>query len=57
MTKVINRIIWQVNRSPLRKIIKLLVRVANIKVVMERVLLASRLPKNSALDVAVATAC
>jgi len=50
MAKVISRIIWQLNRSPLRKIIKSMVRVANIRVVRERTALARELPKSPGLD-------
>ena len=50
MAKVINRIIWQLNRSPLRKFIKSMIRVANIGALRERTALARGLPKSPELD-------
>jgi hypothetical protein len=50
MAKLISRIIWQLNRSPLRKLIKLTVRLANIGVVRRRTALARGLPKISEID-------
>ena len=50
MAQVISRIIWQLNRSPLRKLIKLMVCAANIRAVRERTALARELPKSPCLD-------
>lgn len=50
MAKVISRIIWQLNRSPLRKFIKSIVRLINIGAVRERAALARELQKIPGLD-------
>lgn len=50
MATVISRIIWQLNRSPLRKLIKSTVRLANIGDVRERTALVRGLLKSPSLD-------
>lgn len=50
MRGFISRVIWQLNRSPLRRLIKSLVRVANIGAVRRRVALAQAIPRDSELD-------
>lgn len=50
MATIISRIIWQLNRSPLRKLIKSTVRLANIGAVRERTALARGLRKSPDLD-------
>jgi hypothetical protein len=50
MVTIISRIIWQLNRSPLRKLVKSMVRLANIRAVRKRTALALGLPKSPDLD-------
>lgn len=50
MAKLISRIVWQLNRSPLRKIIKSMVRLVNIRAVRERAALAREMPRSPDLD-------
>lgn len=50
MRRFISRVIWQLNRSPLRGLIKSLVRVANIGAVRHRVALAQTLPREPRVD-------
>lgn len=53
MAKLISRIIWQLNRSPLRKIIKSIVCLINLRALRERTALARTLPTSPELDDAV----
>jgi hypothetical protein len=50
MATIINRIIWQLNRSPLRSLSKGALRMANFRSVRKRASLARSLPGDSALD-------
>ena len=50
MSKLISRIIWQLNRSPMRGMIKSIVRALNPRVIKERTVLARKLPNRSELD-------
>jgi hypothetical protein len=50
MATLTSRIIWQLNRSPLRTAIKKMVRIANMSAVRERELLARTLPHTPDLD-------
>jgi hypothetical protein len=50
MGRFLYRVIWQLNRSPLRKLVKSMVRIANFGVVWRRTALARELTKDSGLD-------
>jgi hypothetical protein len=50
MVSIFSRFIWQLNRSPLRTVIKKIVSVVNLGAVRERELLARTLPQDSDLD-------
>lgn len=50
MATLTSRLIWQLNRSPLRTIIKKMVRIANMGAVRERELLVRALPQDTGLD-------
>lgn len=53
MATLTSRVIWQLNRSPLRGLIKQAVRLANLGAVRQREALARTLPQDAALDQAV----